>query len=159
MGDDRMFLEGVSKGASEVVSYIHQTSLTNLPKIPLYVAEWYENLKGTKSMYNLVKKMNEEIVNVSDIGKWATEDINRAYDALAKMYTLGYKIVYEDRYWLRLLDRDDGYLYLRDEHPWEFGTREESSAFQNKFTEQEINAINPAFMQFTEKVVEDEGID
>lgn len=116
------------------------------PVVPQYVADWYEENKGS-----LDESIWEYLVNWSD-GSWNdfkqwmySCDSNNAIQTIVNMYQFGYEVEKEPRYAVRLKGVDGYATHLNQNSynkEWFFASEYDIKGYRTKHTRKELEQAN-----------------
>lgn len=142
--DRQEAIQTLSKIGKISVSYAEDLYDSFFPKpaVPQYVADWYEENKGS-----LDESIWEYLVNWSD-GSWNDFkqwmypcDSNNAIQTLVSMHRFGYEVEKEKRYTVRYvgITADNRYLSCSTSRgSWFLWSNEESQAIHTRHTRKEL---------------------
>lgn len=114
------------------------------PVVPQYVADWYEEIKGSFG-YNLTEAINSIPVPIdgeelSDFEKWLLDD-EQALTTLVNMHQFGYEVEGEPRYTVRIKGIGGYSRYLNRDtktQKWLFASKTELERFRAHHTRKEL---------------------
>lgn len=114
------------------------------PVVPQYVADWYEEIKGSFG-YNLTEAINSIPVPIdgeelSDFEKWLLDD-EQALTTLVNMHQFGYEVEGEPRYTVRIKGIGGYSKYLNRDtktQKWLFASKTELERFRAHHTRKEL---------------------
>ena len=120
----------------------------NIPVIPQFVADWYENNKDYLE-YNFqdwIKHLSDYRLSKNEqFGKWVNEPENNPAETLIKMKLFGYEVEEEKRYLIKVKNTLTRYGTLnrsKKSKDFIFSNPEENSLFDTKFTRKELEEAN-----------------
>lgn len=114
------------------------------PVVPQFVADWYEEHKGSYD-YNLwgyLTSWEYHKDKDKDFKEWVSEDKNQSIITLVNMHQFGYEVEKEPRYTVRIKGLSEINRYLNKECDKEFlfADSGESEDYQTKFTRKELES-------------------
>lgn len=148
MMDKNEAVQKLSKVARISVAYAEDLYDSFFPKpvVPQYVADWYEENKGS-----LDESIWEYLVNWSD-GSWNDFkqwmypcDSNNAIQTIVNMYQFGYEVEKEPRYAVRLKGVDGYATHLNQNSynkEWFFASEYDIKGYRTKHTRKELEQAN-----------------
>lgn len=137
-------VQKLSKVARISMSYAEDLydSFFEKPVVPQYVADWYEENKGS-----LDESIWEYLVNWDD-GSWNAFkqwmypcDSSNAIQTLVNMHQFGYEVEKEPRYTVRVKGVDGYATHLNenlDNHEWFFSSDDDIKGYRIKHTRKEL---------------------
>lgn len=97
------------KGLLELVKQLDEPQK---PVVPQFVADWYEKHKYALefNIFDYVYRFEQKAKN--DFKDWFDDINTKAIQILVNMHQFGYEVEKEKKYEIKLLNRNDGDLYL-----------------------------------------------
>lgn len=115
------------------------------PVVPQYVADWYEEHKGSYD-YNLwgyLTSWEYHKDKDKDFKEWVSEDKNQPMITLVNMHQFGYEVEEETRYTVRIKGVDGYATHLNqnlDNKEWFFSSNDEIEGYRTEHTRKELES-------------------
>ena len=134
----------LSKVARISVSYAEDLydSFFEKPVVPQFVADWYEEHKGSLDESIWEYLVNWAEVSWNDFKKWMYPcDSSNAIQTLVNMHQFGYEVEKKKRYTVRLKGVDGYATHLNqnlDNKEWFFASNDDIKGYRTKHTRKEL---------------------
>lgn len=146
MMDRSEAVQKLSKVARISVAYAEDLYDSFFPKpvVPQYVADWYEENKGSLDESIWEYLVNWDDGSWNDFKQWMYPcDSNNAIQILASMHQFGYEVEKEPRYTVRIKGVDGYATHLNenlDNKEWFFASNDEIEGYRIKHTRKELES-------------------